>query len=69
MAYIVCCMLAGGAFSTVALPGCLAAGTTLPLTGNSRGWSFQFAERHHHVAGQAAAAIVLFSETPVALVN
>jgi len=43
MAYIVCDMLAGGAFSTVALPGCLAAGTALPVAGSSSGWCFQFA--------------------------
>ena len=60
MAYPFYTLLAAGYPGAGAVPHFLDAHTPVPDTWYSSGWSFWFTKRHHHIARQIAAAVVIF---------
>ena len=58
-------LLAAGYLSVGAVPGFLVAHTTLPHTGSSSGWRFQFTKRHHYAAGQSTAAALIIQSLSI----
>jgi hypothetical protein len=58
VAYPVCTLLASGDSGAGALSCLLDTHFTVQVARDSCGWSFQFTEKHHHVARQIITALV-----------